>query len=73
MFSKMKSKSLALVVMVLAASPAFAQETSVFEQFLDAVGLDGVSAAVIAAGLLLVGIAMAFKGPDLAKRLIRKV
>ncbi len=58
----------------LAASSAFAQtETSVLTQFLDAVGLDGVSASVIAAGLLIVAIALAFKGPDLGKRVIRKI
>ena len=40
---------------------------------LDAVSLDGISAKVIAMGLLIVGIALAFKGPDLAKRIVRKV
>ena len=74
MFSKIKQKALALSVMVLAASPAFAQEEgNVFTQFIDAIELDGVSAAVIAAGLVIVGIALAFKGPDVAKRVIRKV
>lgn len=40
---------------------------------LDAVSLSGISAKVIAMGLLIVGIALAFKGPDLAKRIVRKV
>ncbi len=40
---------------------------------LDAVGLSGVSAKVIALGLLVVGVALAFKGPDVAKRIIRKI
>jgi hypothetical protein len=49
------------------------EPTNVLVQFIDAVGLDGISAAVIAAGLIVVAIAMAFKGPDLGKRVIRKV
>lgn len=56
----------------VAAMPAMAQ-TGPFDAFLDAVDLGGVSTGVIAAGLLIVGIAIAFKGPDIAKRLIRKV
>lgn len=40
---------------------------------LDAVDLSGVSTKVAAAALLIVGIALVFKGPDLAKRVIRKV
>lgn len=70
--NKMKFWGVATVAS-LAASSAMAQETNVLVQFIDAVGLAGISAAVIAAGLLVVGIAMAFKGPDLGKRVIRKV
>lgn len=44
-----------------------------FDQFLDAIGLGTTSGKVIAVGLLIVGIALAFKGPDIAKRVIRKV
>lgn len=40
---------------------------------LDAVGLSGVSAKVVALGLLVVGVALAFKAPDVAKRIIRKI
>jgi len=40
---------------------------------LDAVDLSGVATKVGAAALLIVGIALVFKGPDLAKRVIRKV
>lgn len=55
----------------LLASPAFA--AGEFDAFIDAVDLTGVATKVIAAGLLIVAIAIAFKGPDLAKRLVRKV
>lgn len=37
-----------------------------------AVDLSGVSAFAVATGVLIVGIALAFKAPDLAKRGIRK-
>lgn len=40
---------------------------------IESIGLDGVTAAVIAVGLIVVGIALALKGPDVAKRVIRKV
>ena len=43
------------------------------DAFIDAVDLSGISAKVIAAGLLVIGVAIAFKGPDLAKRIVRKV
>lgn len=64
----------AAVVLATAAAavPAHAQ-TSSWDQFFDAVDMSGVSAKVIAAGVLIVGIAVAFKGPDLAKRVVRKV
>lgn len=37
-----------------------------------AVDLSGVAAFVTASGVLIVGIAMAFKGIDLSKRAVRK-
>lgn len=40
---------------------------------LDAVDLSGVATIVGAAALVIVAIALVFKGPDLAKRVIRKV
>lgn len=52
---------------------AMAQAADPIGDMLDAVSLDGISAKVIAMGLLIVGIALAFKGPDLAKRIVRKV
>ena len=44
-----------------------------FDAFIDEVDLSGLSVKVIAAGLLVVGIAIAFKGSDLGKRIVRKV
>lgn len=52
---------------------AFAQGTDPIGDAIDAVALGGISAKVVAAGLLIVGVALAFKGPDLAKRIVRKV
>jgi len=61
--------------LALLGSRAMAQtaDPSVLDQFFDAIGLSTVSGKVIAVGLIIVGIALAFKGPDLAKRVIRKV
>lgn len=74
MLKSLNTKLLAAMVAVMAAAPAMAQTTtSPFDPFFDAISLDGVSAKVIAVGLLVVGIALAFKGPDIAKRVIRKV
>ena len=52
---------------------ASAQTVTGVDAALDAVDLSGVSTKVAAAALLIVGIALVFKGPDLAKRVIRKV
>jgi len=61
--------------LALLGSRAMAQtaDPSILDQFFDAIGLSTVSGKVIAVGLIIVGIALAFKGPDLAKRVIRKV
>ena len=62
---------LAASVMVASAVPAHA--AGEWDAFIDAVDLSGISAKVIAAGLLIIAVAIAFKGPDLAKRIVRKV
>ena len=54
------------------AVPAFAADNPIVTM-LESIGLDGISAAVIAMGLLIVGIALAFKAPDVAKRGVKKV
>ncbi|EJL82437.1 hypothetical protein PMI15_03040 [Polaromonas sp. CF318] len=61
--------------LALLGSRAMAQtaDPSVLDQFFDAIGLNTVVGKVVAIGLIIVGIALAFKGPDLAKRVIRKV
>ena len=75
MFSKFASfgrrVGAGVLVTLGTASAAFAE--SGIDAALDAVDLTGVSVKVIAMGVLVVGIAMAFKGPVLAKRSIRQV
>lgn len=67
-------KAGAVVGGAMLAAPSFAQTSgSGWDAFFDAVDLSGVSAKVVAAGLLIVGIAVAFKGSDLGKRVVRKV
>lgn len=58
--------------LMVAAGAASAQTTSSWDQYFDAVDFSGVATKVVAGGLLIIGIAVAFKGPDLAKRLVRK-
>lgn len=53
------------------ASPAFAVDG--ITTALTAVDLSGVATAVGAVALVIVAIALVFKGPDIAKRVIRKV
>jgi len=57
--------------LVLVSTMASAS-TGPWDAFFDEVDLSGVSAKVIAAGLLIIGIAMAFRGPVLAKRVVNK-
>lgn len=58
---------------LLAAGAASAQGATTFTDVLNAVNLSGVEVAVGAAALLIVGIAMMYKSPTLAKRIINKV
>lgn len=72
-----KYGSKALVVAAaatLGASSAMAQDAdNPIVTMLNGIGLTGITAAVIAAGLVIVGIAMAMKGPVVAKRVINKI
>ncbi len=72
-----KYGSKALVVAAaatLGASSAMAQTaTNPIVTMLDAIGLDGTTAAIIAAGVIIVGIALALKGPVVAKRVINRI
>lgn len=71
---KYGSRALVAGVAGLAGTAAMAQTaTNPIVQMLESIGLDGVTAAVIAVGLVVVGIALAMKGPDVSKRVIRKV
>jgi len=70
---KYGSRALVAVGAAAVGTSAMAQETNPLVQFIEGIGLGGVSAAVIAVGLVIVGIALAMKGPDVAKRVIRKV
>ncbi len=73
MFKKMQALALLAAASVM-SSPAFAQsEPSAIETILDAVTFGAVTTKVTAVAIVIVGIALAFKGPDIAKRLIRKV
>lgn len=55
-------------------SNAFAQATGGgIDDALDAVDLTGIATKVGAAAVVIVGIALVFKGPSLAKRIISKV
>lgn len=57
---------------VSASVPSFAAGT-VVDQIFAAIGLDGVTVSVVALGVLIIGIAMAFKSVDLGKRGVAKI
>lgn len=57
---------------LMLSGAAMAQSTGI-DAVLDAVSLGGIETKITAFCLLVVGIALVFKGPDLAKRIIRKV
>lgn len=62
------------VVALVAAGAASAQtSTNPIVQLLNEIGLDGVQAAVLAVCVTIIGIALTMKGPDVSKRVIRKV
>ena len=69
---KYGARVLAVAGGTLAGGAAMAQ-TNPIVTVLDSVTLDGIAAAVAAAALVVVAIALTFKGPDVAKRIIRKV
>jgi hypothetical protein len=68
LFARLSALSLA----AFAATQASAQSTGITAA-LDAVDLSTVVTAVGAAALVVVAIALVFKGPDVAKRVIKKV
>lgn len=70
---KYGSKALVLAAAATASVGAFAQETNPIITVLNSVSLAGVAAAIAALALIIVTIALTMKGPDVAKRIIRKV
>lgn len=71
---KYGSRALVAGAAGLAGTAAMAQTaTNPIVTMIESIGLDGVTAAIIAVCLIVVGIALAMKGPDVAKRVIRKV
>lgn len=70
---KYGAKAAAVSTGLVFAPMAMAQSTTPIDTILDAVSLDGISAKLVALATIVVGIALVFKGPDLAKRIIRKV
>lgn len=72
---KYGSKALALAALGTASVGAFAQtaSTNPVLTLLEGISLEGIAAAVLALMVIVVAIAMTMKGPDVAKRVIRKV
>lgn len=70
---KYGSKAAAAVGALTLSAGAFAQGTTPIDTILDSVSLDGLAVKLTALAVLVVGIALVFKGPALAKRIISKV
>ncbi len=68
-----RNKLATALALIVVSSMSFAQTASGVTAALDSVDLSGIVTKVAAAGLVIVAIALAFKGPDLAKRVTRKV
>lgn len=69
---KYGSKAVAAAGALMLSAAAFAQEGPI-DTMLGAVGLDGIGVKLTAMGVIIVGIALIYKGPVLAKRIIAKV
>ncbi|MGJ7569629.1 hypothetical protein ACSFBX_03745 [Variovorax sp. RB2P76] len=70
---KYGSKALVMAAAATASVGAFAQETNPIITLLNGITLTGVAAAILALAVIVVSIALTMKGPDVAKRIIRKV
>ncbi|RUR70273.1 hypothetical protein EJP67_24770 [Variovorax guangxiensis] len=74
MARKYGSKALAVAALATASVGALAQTSeNPIVTVLNSVSLAGVAAAIAALALVIVAIALTMKGPDVAKRIIRKV
>lgn len=63
----------ALSVLAMSAAVQAQTTTDPISTMLDSVDLSGIIVKIVAAGLVIVGIALAFKGPDVSKRVVRKI
>lgn len=70
---KYGSRALVVAAATVAASAHAAVGDNPIVVLLDSVGLDGVTAAIAAAALIIVAIALTLKGPSVAKRVIKQV
>lgn len=73
MIRKYGAKAAAGVSTALVGAAAMAQATDPVTTLFAAISLTTVAASVVAIGVIIVGISMAFKGTDLAKRGVKKV
>lgn len=73
-FRALGAKVSGLLAGLMLSAGAFAQTaTDPISTILDSVDLTGIATKVAAAALVVVVVALTFKGPDVAKRVIRKV
>lgn len=73
LFSK-SARLAAVATGAMLSASAYAQTAATgFDAALDSVDLTGLAVKIIAAGVLIVAIAIAFKGPTLGKRVVNKV
>lgn len=67
------AKAAVLPLLALSTVAAHAQTTSPFDTLLDSIDLGGATAKIVALGVLVLGICLAFKGVDIGKRAVKKV
>lgn len=72
-FIKTQGAKIATVATLAVATVSAHAADNPITTMLGEIDLSGVATAVTAAGVLIVGIALAFKAPDVAKRAVRKV
>ena len=73
MFKTTLSRTVALVSATLLTAPAFAQTATPFDTLMDAIALSDMTTKIVAIGVLIIGIAVAFKAVTVAKRAVSKV
>lgn len=73
MKNSLRNLSTRIAVAAMVAMSSVAANAAGIDDVFDAVDLAGIATKVGALALVIVAIALVFKGPDLAKRIIRKV